>query len=67
MPDPRRDEAGLSALAKFLGKPRTIEEIRERFELSERCAYRWMDYLKAKGADIVVRHEGKRVTFGVQS
>lgn len=67
MPDPRRDTAGLSKLAKYLAKPRTIAEIRERFDLSERSAYRWMDYLKQDGTRVVIERVSGKITYTVEA
>ena len=64
MPDPRRDEAGLSRLTAYLRTPRTITQIEARFSLSHRSAYRWLSYLQAAGVDIVRRDTGGRITYG---
>lgn len=65
MPDPRRDDKSLIQLMDFLKQPRSIEDIRERFKLSERSAYRWMDYLRDANQDIVSKKEEGVVVFRI--
>lgn len=62
MPDPRRNHDALQDLREYLLEPRTIEEIRVKYGLSEPTVYRWLRYLREEGADIVSRSlDGKRV------
>lgn len=65
-PDPRRDERGLLRLTKYLKRPRTIEEIRDHFELSERSVYRWFEYLRGEGEIILSRRIEGEVRFSLE-
>ena len=66
MPDPRRDEKGLERLVRFLTRPRTVEQICDRFDLSERSAYRWLDYLKEDEHEIISRKRADGVAFSIE-
>jgi predicted DNA-binding transcriptional regulator YafY len=47
MPIPTRDEDGLADLAWYLkDKKHTVEDITDKFNLSVRTAYRWLEYLR---------------------
>jgi len=62
MPDPRRDTKKLLSLSTYLERPRTLEEICHRYGLSERTTYRWLDYLRQDGKEVVTmkRLDGQR-------
>jgi predicted DNA-binding transcriptional regulator YafY len=67
MPDPRRDTKSLISLAAYLERPRTLQEICDRYDLSERTAYRWLDYLREDGIEVAsIKSKGElkfRVLF----
>ena len=63
MPTPKRDEKCLDALQIFLRRPQRIEDIQTKFGISQRTAYRWIDYLLEKGCDIVARRINKKVRY----
>jgi len=62
MPTPKRNEIGLKALTKFLQKERTIIDIQEKFEISQRSAYRWLGYIDIK---VYTRRFKKRSFFKI--
>jgi DNA-binding transcriptional ArsR family regulator len=58
MPDPRRDLKSLERLRAYLEtKPRTIEQIETKFDLSRRGAYRWLDYLREDGIAVITQKD----------
>jgi predicted ArsR family transcriptional regulator len=68
MPSPIRDEKSLDRLQEKLAKKAmTIPQIAAQFQVSERTAYRWLDYLMDRGLLVVKLEERKngRVQFEV--
>ena len=63
MPDPRRNDRAIDRLSRYLEKPRTVEQVTARFDISERTAYRWMQYLKDDGLDIMSRRDDGVIRF----
>lgn len=60
MPNPQRDMARLHLLRRYLKNRRTLLQIRKRFALSQRTAYRWLSYLREEGVTIItIRTEGR--------
>lgn len=58
MPCNQRDEIGLAKLRKALvTKPLTIQDIMGASSISRKSAYRWLNYLRESGADIVIRKD----------
>lgn len=47
-------------LEEFLRKPRTLEEIADALDCTERSAYRWINRLEAEGFE-VWRRKGKYI------
>ena len=50
-------------MSRYLEKPRTVEQVTARFDISERTAYRWMQYLKDDGLDIMSRRDDGVIRF----
>jgi hypothetical protein len=63
MPDPRRNEKSLAKLASFLKTPKTLKQIKAQFFLTERTAYRWMDYLREDGHTIIAQRMDRVTRF----
>ncbi len=63
MPDPRRNDRAIERLGRYLERPRTVGQVTERFSISERTAYRWMQYLKDDGIDIMSRRDDGVIRF----
>ena len=57
----------LRALKKYLAvaRGRTLEEIREQFEIDERVAHRWLTHLEQDGVSIVRLGIGRPVKYAV--
>ena len=56
MPIPHKDLSALDMLARHLRRgPRTIPRIMQLMRISERSAYRWIQYLEERGDDVVRR------------
>ena len=66
MPDPRRDEKSLRALVRYLAKAKSLDQIQQKFRLSERTAYRWLDYLRQDGHKIATLKGARAQLFEVR-
>lgn len=67
MPDPRRDEKGITQLRRLLRAPKTVAELRDATGLSESTVYRWFRYLEDRGVTVVRRGPRGAIRFSVAS
>lgn len=61
----QRDYKTLNKMARYLRRPRTVEELQERFDLQRRTTYRWLEYLQEEGHDVVQRKMEGTTRFAV--
>ena len=52
-------------MARWLKKPRSLDEITERFDIGRRSVYRWLRYLEEDGYEYASKTKDGNVYFFV--
>ena len=60
-----REKEWLKMLQAVQKKPRTIEQLMARFDLSRRTAFRWIEYAETEGYDVIKRGSGEETTYQI--